>query len=138
MTIEDVFLISTGDDMIEGSFVFYAGFSSHERKMAGSAKIVNMSIPKSDPRLRPDFAQTSPGLMREGWSKGSALYSTQTSSCKNAYCSRSYDPSGTPPNTSSGALRPFCPARTSRRSSHNASFPPSSFVLPDFVMALLY
>ena len=44
-------LISTGDDMIEGTFVFYAGFSSHERKIAGSAKIVNMSIPKSDPRL---------------------------------------------------------------------------------------
>lgn len=59
-------------------------------------------------------------------------------SVKNAYCSRSYDPSGTQPNTSSGALRLFCPARTSCRSSHIASFPPSSFVLLNFVMASLY
>jgi len=60
-----LFLISPGDDIIEGSFVFYAWFSGHERKIAGSTNIVNMSISKSDNHMRaPQTSPSVPGELR--------------------------------------------------------------------------
>ena len=44
-----LFLISPGDDGIQGAVVFYPGLSCHDGRVADSEEGVNNSIFKSDP-----------------------------------------------------------------------------------------